>query len=156
MFRFVSAEQYETEKTLRVQAEARVSVLESQNAELLRMLETERTRHAAERTDLLDRIVPKIEAAQAGDGKSMPFTSQQVWRMPAYGKTDMQRRNTEARQLEREEMSEDERVAWDKRYAQLSDEERASLSTGEDEALSGMLNRVYEPKIEGPKQEEAV
>lgn len=140
MLKYVSSEKYEAEKALRIQAEARATELERQNTQLWEMLKTE----GKERGDILDRFLPKSMPTES-NGKSSNFTSEQAWRMPAFGKTDMLRRNSDARRMEREEMSEEERAAWERRYSQLSEEERRDLSTSEDEALNDIL-RVYDPQ----------
>jgi hypothetical protein len=153
MLGYVSQEKYEEEMRLRIAAEERARLLAEQNVALQSAAEAERVRSAELVRELLDRFapLPAVAPSQNGGGGHL-FSSKDLYGMPAFGKGDILRRNAAARAREREELSEEDRAAWDARHRTLTDEERKGLSVTESEALNGILERVFAP---GKKEEEA-
>lgn len=118
MFNSVSREEFDREHEQRVKsdtaAEFAVDSLHTANehiARLTALLESERVRHDAKVTDLLDRFSPKPVLTFTGNGvisaaPAPPLSSQQLSRLPAIGKRGVRERNAHVREAEeREELA---------------------------------------------------
>lgn len=157
MLGYVSRSEFESERELRLTAEANAQAFLAQLTQanerintLTALIESERKAHSEEKRDLLDRFVPKLDLTVPQNGvAARSYTSDVARNVRAHGKSDIRWRRSEIRRLENEEMSEDERADRKRRQDSLNKEERKGLSQSEGDLLDTMLANA------APKKEEA-
>lgn len=137
MFGYVSRKDLEAERELRIRAEAtavrareEVASANERLAEMAALLGDERERHQQEKTDLLDRLLPKPKDPVPGygvPGALVGPTYEEIMNTPAVGKRGVRERNAAARDAKAREDSEQAQATVENQRAVLLPEEAAIL-----------------------------